>query len=129
MTTVRIEHLALWCEDLEAVRDFYVHWFGAQPNRRYDNPVKGFSSYFLSFDSGPRLELMSRTDVGPHAGGERLGYAHLSIQVGGEAAVDALAADFSRAGVTVVDGPRRTGDGYYEAVVLDPEGNRIELCA
>ncbi len=128
-TAVRIEHLALWCEDLEAVRDFYVRWFGAMPNERYDNPVKGFSSYFLSFASGPRLELMSRTDVTQRVAGEGLGYAHLSIELGGEAAVDAMAAELRRAGVPVVDGPRRTGDGYYEAVVLDPEGNRIELCA
>jgi lactoylglutathione lyase len=127
--SVRIEHVALWASNLDAVAAFYAHWFGARVGERYENARKGFASRFLDFGEGARLEVMTRTDVGTRAAGEQLGLAHIAIVVGDEAAVDALAARFAGAGVPVIDGPRRTGDGYYECVVRDPEGNRVEVTA
>ena len=127
--TVRIEHVALWVRDLDGVADFYVRFFGARAGAPYRNPAKGFASRFLEFASGARLEIMTRSGVDTRAAGESLGYAHLALAVGDEAAVDRMAHDCRTAGVPVIDGPRRTGDGYYECVVQDPEGNRIEITA
>jgi lactoylglutathione lyase len=127
--SVRIEHVALWARDLEAVAAFYARWFGARIGERYENPRKGFASRFLDFAGGARLEIMTRTDVDARGTGEQLGLAHIAIVVGNEAAVDALAARFAGEGIAVIDGPRLTGDGYYECVVRDPEGNRVEITA
>lgn len=128
----RIHHLALWVADLDAVCGFYARVFGAQVGPRYENPVKGFRSNFLSFGPEAQLEVMasSRLVLAPQdAGSQRLGFTHLAISVGSDGAVDALAARLRAEGVPVVDGPRRTGDGYYECVLLDPEGNRVEVTA
>ena len=127
--SARIEHVALWVRDLDAVAAFYARWFGARVGERYENPRKGFASRFLEFSGGARLEVMTRTDVVARAVDEQLGLAHIAVVVGNEAAVDALAARFTGEGVAVIDGPRRTGDGYYECVVRDPEGNRVEIAA
>ena len=126
---MRIEHVALWARDLEGLTEFYARWFGARVGPRYENPRKGFASRFLEFSGGARLEVMTRTGIDTRAAQEQLGLAHIAIAVGDETAVDALAAMFNRAGVAVIDGPRRTGDGYYECVVRDPEGNRVEIAA
>ena len=125
----RLEHVALWVRDVEREAAFYAQYFDARIGDRYQNPRKGFQSRFLAFASGARLEVMARTDVDTRGTGDALGFAHVAIAIGDEAAVDALAARFSADGVTVLDGPRRTGDGYYECVVLDPEGNRVEVTA
>jgi lactoylglutathione lyase len=127
--SARIEHVALWVRDLDAVAAFYARWFEARIGERYTNPRKAFASRFLEFDGGARLEIMTRADVESRGEGEQLGLAHVAIVVGDEAAVDTLAARFTAAGVALVDGPRRTGDGYYECVVRDPEGNRVEVTA
>ena len=126
---MQIEHTAVWVHNIEVSRAFYQAWFGATANARYENPAKGLATYFLTFDDGPRLELMQRGDVGHASGGETIGYAHIALSLGSEQDVDDLTAAMEAAGVTRVDGPRRTGDGYYESVVLDPDGNRIELTA
>ena len=126
---VRLEHVGVWVRDLDAVAAFYVRHFGARAGSLYQNPRKGFDSRFLEFDGGARLELMRRADVAARAEREQLGLAHVAITVGDEAAVDALAARFVAEGMPPLDGPRRTGDGYYECVVRDPEGNRVEVCA
>ena len=125
----RLEHVALWVRDVERVAAFYAQYFDARVGDRYENPRKGFQSRFLAFASGARLEVMARTDVDTRGTGETLGFAHGAIAIGDQAAVDALAARFRADGVPVLDGPRRTGDGYYECVVLDPEGNRVEVTA
>ena len=125
----RIEHVALWVRDLDAVAAFYARWFGARAGERYENPRRGFASRFLEFSGGARLEVMTRTDVVTRGAGEQLGLAHIAVVVGNEAAVDSLAARFEAEGIAVLDGPRRTGDGYYECVVRDPEGNRVEIAA
>lgn len=127
---MRIEHLALWTDDLERARRFYETHFGAQAGALYHNPRTGFRSYFLSFSTGARLELMQRPDVAPRgteSGAETLGLAHFAVSLGNEATVDATTERLRAAGVRVLSAPRRTGDGYYESVVLDPDGNRIEL--
>jgi lactoylglutathione lyase len=111
-----IEHVALWTENLDALRDWYARVLGALPSERYENAATGFSSYFLSFDGGARLELMSMPGQEP---GLR---AHVAFALGSAAQVAELAAELG-----AVEGPRTTGDGYYEAVVLDPDGNRVEL--
>jgi lactoylglutathione lyase len=126
---VRIEHVGLWVSDLDRVVAFYAQHFGARAGQRYENPKKGFRSRFLTFASGARLEIMTRVDVQDRARTEQLGLAHIAIEVGDEAAVDSFAARFTAAGLELDDGPRRTGDGYYECVVRDPEGNRVELIA
>jgi lactoylglutathione lyase len=129
---MRVEHVAYWTEDLERLKTFFVRYFGAIPGRKYENPTKGFESYFLSFDSGARIEIMRSTalrssaEVAVHP---RPGLAHIAISAGSEHAVDELTHRLRSDGYRVIDGPRRTGDGYYESVVLDPEGNRIEVTA
>jgi lactoylglutathione lyase len=127
--TARIEHVALWVRDIDGVATFYEKYFGARVGGRYENPRKGFASRFLQLGEGARLEIMSRTDVRARGAGEQLGLAHVAIAVGSESAVDALAARCLAEGVALLDGPRRTGDGYYECVVQDPEGNRVEVTA
>jgi lactoylglutathione lyase len=127
---MHIAYLAIWAKDLENLKTFYERYFGAQANTKYINVQKQFQSYFLTFTSGARLELMYRPDIpsmATQAGQERLGYAHLAMSVGSEAAVDALTMRLVTDGYPCLDGPRRTGDGYYESVILDPEGNRIEI--
>jgi lactoylglutathione lyase len=127
--TVRIEHVGVWVRDIDAVAGFYGKYFGAHIGALYQNPRKGFESRFLTFSSGARLEIMRRGDVNRHAPEEQLGLAHVALVVGDEARVDVLAARFSADGLPPDSGPRRTGDGYYECVVRDPEGNRVEIAA
>lgn len=128
---MKIEHVAMWVRDLEGMTRFYERYFGAKIGRKYHNPTKQFQSYFLTFASGARLEVMQRPDIAAHTRQtpeqEFVGYAHLAMAVGSEAAVDQLTQTLVEAGYPCIDGPRRTGDGYYESVILDPEGNRIEI--
>jgi len=126
---MRIEHVGLWVSDIDRVAAFYAKYFRARVGELYQNPRKGFESRFLEFGTGARLEIMKRTDVSERATAELLGFAHLALTVGDEASVDALAARFVADGLVPDSGPRRTGDGYYECVVRDPEGNRVEIAA
>jgi lactoylglutathione lyase len=129
---MRIEHVAIWTTDLARCQHFYASYFGATVGPTYRNPVKGFESCFLSFADGARLEAMTTTSltlVEFPPGVQRLGLTHLAISVGSEHLVDQLTQRLRNDGFAVVDGPRRTGDGYYESVVIDPDGNRIEICA
>lgn len=125
---MRIEHIGLWVKDLERMRDFYVTQLGGQAGPLYENPRKGFRSYFISFDNGARLELMSQ--VGRQESPASLttcGYAHLAFALPGKTAVDETVRYLEAAGYVITGRPRTTGDGYYEAVAQDPEGNLIEL--
>lgn len=125
-----VHHLALWAEDLERVRAFYVDVLGARCGAAYVNPVTGFRSCFVEFGDATRIEIMSRADVvASDRATPRAGYAHVALSVGSRDAVDAWARRLESLGITVASAPRQTGDGYYEAVVLDPEGNRIEIVA
>ncbi|HEM0918772.1 TPA: VOC family protein [Listeria monocytogenes] len=124
---MKIEHVALWTTNLEQMKQFYVTHFGATANDLYENKTKGFTSYFLTFEDGARLEIMSRTDVTGKTTGENLGWAHIAISTGTKEAVDELTEKLRQDGFAIAGEPRMTGDGYYESVVLDPEGNRIEI--
>lgn len=126
---MRIEHVALWVSDLERMRAFYETYFGAVAGPKYTNAAKGFESYFLTFTAGgARLELMRKSGLPPRPpGAEHTGWAHLAFSVGSVESVDALTERLRAAGFEVIDGPRWTGDGYYESVALDPEDNRVEV--
>lgn len=128
---MHIEHVAIWTHNLERLRAFYEHYFQAQAGTKYVNPGKRFESYFLTFPAGEaRLELMQMPTIpasAHDAAAQFTGYIHLAFAVGSEEQVDALTAQLQRDGYRVLDGPRRTGDGYYESAVLDPDGNRVEI--
>ena len=127
---MKIEHLGIWTHDLKGMRDFYQTYFNMECGEIYENKKKGFSSYFLSFKGGAtRIELMTRTDLSLRETGKETpsGLAHLAVSLETREAVDQLTESIRQAGYTVLSEPRITGDGYYESVVADPEGNRIEL--
>ena len=124
-----IEHIAIWTNDIERLKDFYIKYFGCSVSEKYENPKKQFSSYFLSFERGARLEIMKRDDIVSEPTGEKIGLAHFSIAVGSEYAVDQMTMKMANDGVPVESMPRRTGDGYYESVILDPDKNRVEIMA
>ena len=124
---MKIEHVALWVRDLERMKAFYETYFGCVAGVKYVNEKKNFQSYFLSMGDGPRLELMFKSDVTELGTREIIGMAHLAISVGGCEKVDLLTHRFREAGYKVIGEPRITGDGYYESVILDPEGNRVEI--
>lgn len=127
---MRIDHVGLYANDIEAMKRFYTTYFGAAADAGYHNPRTGFRSYFLTFEGGARLELMNRPDIEdmpkPPA---RTGFIHIAICVGGRDAVDALASRLAADRFTIAGMPRVTGDGYYECVALDPEGNQVEVTA
>lgn len=125
---MRIDHIAMYVADLERMRIFYEKYFCARSNEMYYNTRTGLRTYFLSFGGETRLEIMSRPDVAAvEKTPFRSGYIHLSIKVGTKEKVDELTELLRKDGYIIVGEPRVTGDGYYESVVLDPEGNMIEL--
>ena len=126
---MNIDHIAIWTIDLEKMKAFYCDFFGMRANQKYFNSKTQFSSYFLSYDSGARIELMHRPDVALILGNSNSisGLAHVAISVGSIDNVNKLTSKIEKSGYKIVDQPRTTGDGYYESVVLDPEENRIEI--
>lgn len=125
---MKIDHIALYVNDLEAARTFFARYFGATSGALYHNPRTGLRSYFLSFDDGARLELMSRPDTEDAPKGLfRTGYAHLALSAGGKEEVDRLTERLRTDGFRIISGPRTTGDGYYESCIIGPEGNLIEI--
>ena len=128
---MKIEHLAIWTEDLETMKSFYEKYFGAVSNEKYINPIKKFESYFLSFpDSDCRLELMKRPDIiqsEQNYEKQFTGFVHFAFSTGSRDDVDRLTGQLQSDGYTVAGQPRLTGDGYYESVILDPENNIIEI--
>ncbi len=129
---MRLEHVAIWTQQLETLKDFYIRYFGATSNEKYTNVQKQFQSYFLSFESGARLELMTRPDIPENANdtvmAQYLGIIHLAFEVKTMAEVDQKAEELKAAGFPILSGPRKTGDGYWEFETLDPDKNRLEVC-
>jgi lactoylglutathione lyase len=128
--TMRIEHIGIWVENINLMIGFYKKYFNASEGKHYHNPVKNFTSCFIEFPSGARIELMHNPSIPTKKqknGDQLTGYIHLAIAVDSEQEVDHLSHQLEMDGFLILDGPRRTGDGYYECVVLDPEGNRIEI--
>ena len=125
---MKIEHIALYVNDLEAARDFFVIYLDGKSNDGYHNPRTGFRSYFIRFDDGARLELMKKPEMEDlEKPLNRTGYAHVAFSVGSKEKVDELTIRLEAAGYEVSSGPRTTGDGYYESCIVAVEGNQIEL--
>ena len=127
---MHIEHVAIWTKNLEQLKDFYAHYFQAEAGGQYINPDKGFESHFLTFSSGARLELMQMLSIPESLNDPKVqftGLIHLAISVGSKEGVDNLTYRLRQNGHRILVGPRQTGDGYYESLVLDPDGNRIEI--
>ena len=125
---MKIEHIALYVNDLEKARDFFVKYLGGRSNNGYHNPNTDFRSYFISFDDGARLEIMNKPDMADDKKQlNRTGYAHLAFSLGSKEKVDSLTAKLKADGFEVVSGPRTTGDGYYESCIIAIEDNQIEL--
>ena len=127
---MRIDHLAIWTHDLEKMRVFYEKYFNVTAGEKYINPKKNFESYFLNFENGCRLEIMKMPDIPASENDvykQFTGLIHFAISTGSKEQVDTLTEQLRADGYEIVGEPRTTGDGYYESVVLDPEGNRIEI--
>lgn len=126
-----LEHVAIWTDDLERLKDYYTKYFGAVSNDKYTNPVKQFQSYFLSFNSGARLEIMTRPDIPDNLNdpvtAQYKGIIHLAFGVNSKKEVDEKAAQLQADGFPILSGPRTTGDGYYEFETIDPDTNRLEV--
>lgn len=127
---MHITHIAIWTKDLEAMKAFYTQYFNGISNEKYVNPIKKFESYFIRFEDGAQLELMRKeSECKPTYSDERLGLTHFAFKLCSKEAVVALTERLRSDGFSIVGEPRTTGDGFFESVVLDVEGNRIELVA
>lgn len=126
--SLRIEHVAMYVNDLEGAKNFFVKYFGAVSNDLYFNQKTGFRSYFLSFLDRARLEIMNKPGMSdPEKKTARTGFIHIAFSVGSKEKVDELTQTLREDGYQVISGPRTTGDGYYESCVLGFEGNQIEI--
>lgn len=125
---MKIEHLAMYVNDLELTKKFFVKYFGAMANDKYHNTETDFSSYFLSFEDGTRLEIMNRPDMSDSVKElQRTGYIHIAFSAGSRERVNELTQQLRADGYEVISGPRITGDGYYESCIIGIEGNQIEI--
>lgn len=125
---MKIEHIAMYVDDLEGAKDFFIKYFDGKPNEGYHNEKTGFCSYFLRFDGGARLEIMKSPLLEKSEKSfYRSGYSHIAISLGNREAVDELTEKLKADGFEVISGPRKTGDGYYESAVIGFEGNIIEI--
>ncbi|MRS06002.1 glyoxalase/bleomycin resistance/extradiol dioxygenase family protein [bacterium] len=127
---MKIDHIAIWTKQLDKLKSFYVDNFSATVYQQFINPKTQYESYRLSFPNGVQLELMQAPDVVKnfHTLTSRVtGYSHLAFSVGSQAEVEKVTDHLRSKGCLVIDLPRVTGDGYYESIVLDPDGNRIEI--
>ena len=124
---MKIEHIALWVKNLEKTKRFYEYYFGAVASELYHNPKKGLQTYFLTFKGETRLELMETVDNKETLTTNTLGFTHLAFSVGSKENVDEKTHQLIKDGYMCTDRPRTTGDGYYESVIADPEGNTIEI--
>jgi lactoylglutathione lyase len=128
---MRLEHVAIWTEDLERLKNYYETYFGGKANDKYFNPVKNFESYFLTFESGARLEIMKKPNIPANLNDtvvqQHQGIIHLAFGVETIEEVDKKLKELQQNGFPILSGPRKTGDGYYEFETLDPDNNRLEV--
>ena len=125
---MKIEHVAMYVNNLERARDFFIKYFGGKSNDGYHNEKTGFRSFFISFDDGARLEIMNRPEMDDTPKTVyRTGYVHVAFSVESKEKVDELTKRIKYDGYEVISGPRTTGDGYYESCIVDFEGNQIEI--
>lgn len=128
---MRLEHIAIWTNRLEELKAFYVEFFGASASSKYVNSTTNFQSYFLTFESGARLEIMTRPDIPNNANDtvnkQHIGLIHMAFEVPTMKDVDDKAKRFEAAGIKILRAPRKTGDGYYEFEMVDLDNNRIEV--
>lgn len=128
-----LEHVAIWTDNLERLKAYYIKYFQGKSNNKYTNPNKGFESYFLSFESGARLEIMSMPTIPGNLNdtikAQHRGIIHLAFGVNSIGEVDSKANELQQDGFSILSGPRKTGDGYYEFETLDPDNNRLEVTA
>lgn len=125
---MKIEHIAMYVNDLESARKFFEQYMGAVSNNLYHNEKTGFRSYFLTFGDGARLEIMNQPNMDDADKSlRRTGLIHVAFSVGSKEKVDSLTAQLEKDGYEILSGPRMTGDGYYESCVVAIEGNQIEI--
>ena len=125
---MKIEHIAMYVNELESARDFFVKYLGGVSNDGYHNVKTGFRSFFISFEDGARLEIMNKPSMEDiEKPVNRTGYIHIAFSVGSVEEVDRLTRQFREDGYEVLSGPRTTGDGYYESCIVGIEGNQIEI--
>ena len=125
---MRIEHIAMYVNDLDAAKDFFVAFLGGVSNEGYYNEKTGFKSYFISFEDGARLEIMNKSNmIDDPKMLNRTGYAHIAFSVGSKEKVNEVTEKAREAGFEVISGPRTTGDGYYESCIVAIENNQIEI--
>ena len=125
---MRIEHIAMYVNELEKTKEFFEKYFNAISNEGYHNKITDFRSYFLSFDDGARLEIMNKPQMmDDEKGINRTGFVHIAFSLGSKDAVDALTEKMRNDGYNIISGPRTTGDGYYESCIIGIEGNQIEI--
>lgn len=125
-----LSHIAIWTKDLERSKAFYTRYFNGTANNKYVNSAKGFASYFITFGCGPQLELMFKTGIEEgknDPGKEYIGLAHIAFSFGSREKVNEMTELFRTEGCIILGEPRQTGDGFYESVIADPDGNRIEI--
>ena len=123
---MKVDHIGIYAEDINRIANFYTKYFkGTLSQPAYHNPKKNFTSHFISFESGAKLEIMHQVKREPKD--QFIGFIHISFSVGLKENVNKLAAQLKEDGYEIIDGPRTTGDGFYEASVLDPENNRVEF--
>lgn len=125
-----IDHIAIFTNDLERMKDFYLKYFSGKANEKYYNAKTGLQTYFITFEGGARLELMMKPGLADRdksrPGG---GLTHLAFRLGSREKVDELTQTLINDGYTQKSAPRITGDGYYESCILDPDFNEVELVA
>ncbi len=127
---MKIAHIAIWTNDLERSRLFYETYFYGKTNGKYVNEKKGFASYFVTFDGSTSLEIMQRSDITEYMRSKELiGLAHFAFSVGSKEKVNKMIETFRQNGYQILGEPRLTGDGYYEGIIADPDGNNIEIVA
>jgi lactoylglutathione lyase len=128
---MKLEHVAIWTDNLEQLKDFYTKYFDGFPSTKYTNETNQFCSYFLTFKSGARLEIMTMPGIPDNANNtitaQHKGLIHLAFGIESKAEVDEMAGKLAIDGYKILDGPHKTGDGYYEFTTLDPDNNRVEV--